>query len=216
MYRTNKKGRKDITDEVFHLLKVLFYYDTSHKAARWFCECACGRLKVVEGRDLRTGKVKSCGCLTFTHKMTGTRLHRIWKDMKSRCKDETSHNYKSYKSKNITVCEEWATSFEAFRAWALSSGYEEHLTIDRIDGSEGYSPDNCRWATRKQQSNNTSTNRFITVNGETHTISEWSDITGIPSSTISKRLCKKWDEEKAITTPLNLALSSKYRKTNNI
>lgn len=69
MYKTNKQGRKDITGERFNLLKVLFYYDTFNKAARWLCECECGNFKVLEGCDLRKGKVKSCGCLGFKHRM---------------------------------------------------------------------------------------------------------------------------------------------------
>lgn len=86
--------------------------------------------------------------------VAATRLYRIWGGMKSRCYNPNQRNYKYYGAKGIEVCEEWKSSFEAFRKWATENGYQEDLTIDRIDGDKGYSPDNCRWTTMSEQLKN--------------------------------------------------------------
>ena len=203
MYKQSKKGRKDITGFVFNLLKVLFYYDTPYKNARWFCECACGRFKVVDGRRLRLGETKSCGCLNTTHNGSNTRLYRIWKNMMSRAlwTNKDNYNYKRYKGRGITVCEEWRT-FENFLLWAEVNGYTDELTIERIDNSLGYFPENCKWATRKEQSNNTSTNRFLTFEGKTQTLTQWEEEFGLSRGLIARRLDKyKWPLEKVFSPP---------------
>lgn len=121
--------------------------------------------------------------------------------MKTRCYNENSKSYKNYGGRGITVCDEWKTDFMSFYNWSMENGYQETLTIDRIDNDGNYEPTNCRWATRKVQMNNYSRNHLISKDGETHTIEEWSAITGIPASRIVTRINKLgWDEEKAIIT----------------
>lgn len=115
------------------------------------------------------------------------RLNNIYNGMVARCHKPANTIYYKYGAKGITVCEEWRNSWHTFRDWALSNGYEDHLTIDRIDGTKGYSPDNCRWLTQKEQVNNISTNIHIEVNGVTRTASQWADETGIPMATIYQR-----------------------------
>lgn len=128
------------------------------------------------------------GSFAFEHGMKGTLLYRVWCSMKERCNNPNNKSYRNYGSKGIKVCAEWEESFPAFKEWALSTGYEKGLTIDRINGSEGYCPDNCRWATTAQQNRNYSRNHNITYNGETHCIAEWSEITGINRATILFRI----------------------------
>jgi hypothetical protein len=206
-------NRIDLTNQYFGRLKVLCYYDTTDdkdRKAKWLCECVCGNFKVVRGRSLRNGDTKSCGCRGIKHSMTGTRLYKIWKSMKGRClwkkgKARIYKNFKNYVQRKITICPEWAANFIIFKNWAISHGYADNLSIDRIDNTKGYSPENCRWATPEQQSNNTSTNHFITFNEKTQTISQWSREINISASTISFRLKNNWSKEEALTIPPNLS-----------
>ena len=119
--------------------------------------------------------------------------------MKERCYNPNRNSYCWYGAKGICVCDEW-DDFENFYSWSMRNGYSDELTIDRIDSNGNYCPENCRWSTDREQANNRSTNRIIEYNGESHTLEEWSKITGIASSTIRMRLDEyKWDVKKSIT-----------------
>lgn len=111
--------------------------------------------------------------------------------------------YGDYGGRGIKVCEEWRNSFEAFEQWATAHGYEENLTIDRINNNEGYCPNNCRWVTGKEQGRNKRNNRCLTYNGQTKTIAEWAEVTGIKSNDLYMRVRRGWSAEKALTTPVN-------------
>ena len=106
-----------------------------------------------------------------THGDHGTRLYRIWKNMKYRCNNPNSPAYEDYGGRGISVCDEWQ-SYVGFREWAIANGYNDHLTIDRKENNKGYCPDNCRWATPRQQGNNTRRNRVLVFNGEVKTLSD--------------------------------------------
>lgn len=134
----------------------------------------------------------------YKHGMSGTRLHHIWKTMKQRCNDANCKSYKNYGSKGITVCEEW-NDFAEFANWSFENGYSDKLTLDRIDPCGKYEPSNCRWVSYKIQENNRTNNRHIELNGVSHTLAEWSDITGIKFATIHARLKSGWNTEKALT-----------------
>jgi hypothetical protein len=121
--------------------------------------------------------------------------------MLRRCNNPKDTGFKHYGGRGIKVCAEWEKDYTSFEKWALSSGYDDQLSIDRIDNNKGYSPDNCRWADRKTQMNNTSVNRRYTYNGESHTIKEWSEITGVNESMLRSRLNRAWTIEDALTTP---------------
>lgn len=151
---------RDLTGEQFNRLRVIGQAEKSRCGrTRWKCRCTCGKEVIVQGAHLVSGHTQSCGCYnkdrikeTFvTHGGTGTRLFRIWSSMKTRCYNQKSKTYGYYGGRGITVCDEWLHDFEAFRAWALSNGYHNELTLDRIDCDEGYSPSNCRWATWHEQ-----------------------------------------------------------------
>lgn len=181
-----------------------------HGQARWLCQCACGKRTVVLGASLRRGVTRSCGCLnrelakkrTETHGSSGDRLYGIWKDMKKRCNNPNKHTYKYYGGRGIRICEEWDHSFAAFQEWALHSGYEQQLTIDRIDVNGNYCPENCRWTDWKTQCNNKRNSLYLTYKGEKKTIAEWENVTGLQAGTIYQRIKKLgWNVERALETP---------------
>lgn len=138
---------------------------------------------------------------TKKHGMYKTRIYRTYNHMKERCTKPGMEKGHLYYEKGIRVCDEWLgeNGFEHFLEWALSNGYNDSLTLDRIDNGKGYCPDNCRWVDYKIQNNNTCRNHFITYNGQTHTIAEWSEITGIPYNTLSGRIYQKIPFEIAIS-----------------
>ena len=137
-----------------------------------------------------------------THGDTHTSLYKTWSAMKQRTSNPKTINYELYGGKGVAVCEEWL-KYENFKAWAMENGYEEELTLDRIDGSGDYCPENCRWVDWETQQNNRCNNRLITFNGKTQTMSQWAREIGIKPRTLFARIDNKgWSIEKALTTPL--------------
>lgn len=196
----------DLTGKRFGRLTVLSFVEDHRQGTYWLCRCDCGNEKVIKGQSLREGWTKSCGCFdretkgsrASTHGLSKTRLYRIWVNMHRRCEYEKNGGYSYCGAKGITVCEEWK-SFEPFRDWALANGYTDNLTIDRIDNSIGYMPSNCRWVTMKAQENNRRNCHYLTLNGETHTVTEWAEIKGISKHTLSGRINKLgWSVERAL------------------
>ena len=129
-----------------------------------------------------------------------SRLHRIWNNMKQRCSNPNNDGYKYYGMRGVTVCKEWQ-EFKPFYIWAMNNGYEDNLTIDRIDVNGNYEPSNCRWANKYTQANNTRQNRYIMFKNTTHTLKEWSVLLNIPYGCLQQRLIRGWSIEKALTTP---------------
>lgn len=197
----------DLTGRRFGRLTVVSRAEnTKSGAVRWLCKCECGNTTVSMGQNLKKGKAQSCGCLAKeissinnrTHGLRGTRLYKIWQGMKQRCHCPSSVHYERYGSRGITVCDEWRNDFKSFYDWAMANGYSDDLSIDRIDNDKGYFPENCRWASNKDQQSNLRSNRLLTLNGETHTLSEWASIKGVSKATICSRLKRGWSIEKAI------------------
>lgn len=181
---------KDITAKRFGSLVAVRFDHKVGKRSYWLFKCDCGKEKVILKSNVIYGKQKACGCqmLRIKHGLTNTRLHHIWIGMKSRCYDKNKSCYRNYGGKGIKVCDLWKNDFVPFYNWAMENGYKKGLTIDRIDSTRDYCPENCRWVTRAEQNRNTSRNLMITYKGETRCLREMSRKYGIHWATISYRL----------------------------
>lgn len=183
---------KDITGQRFGRLTVLYRLHNIKGKTKWFCVCDCGNLKEVTLSDLKKGNTQSCGCLYkdihTKHKKCDTRLYCIFGAVKSRCYNKNNKRYKDYGGRGIAVCDEWKDDFMSFYNWAILNGYNDTLTIDRIDVNGNYEPSNCRWVTPKQQARNRRSNRNYTINGETHCLKEWCEIVGLNYRTVQYRI----------------------------
>jgi hypothetical protein len=203
----------DITGQRFgRLVAVERHHQGIQGRWHWLCKCDCGNSVVVLGTQLRNRNTKSCGCLkseiiarrnkdNSTHNLSKHLLYTVHRNMMQRCYNNSNTSYIDYGGRGITVYQEWH-DLPSFYTWALTSGYEEHLTIERIDNDGDYCPENCKWSTFKEQANNKRNNRYITFNGETKSLAEWSDATGINYGTLKDRLNKGWTIEEALTTPV--------------
>lgn len=203
--------RIDLTGQRFGRLVVeSFAYADKDRHSMWNCKCDCGSKIVAKGSNLRGGRTQSCGCLhreivteqSRKHGKTNTRLHSIWQNMIDRTERKSNRQYKDYGGRGITVCKEWRDDFEAFYEWAMNHGYKDNLTIDRINNDRGYSPDNCRWSTRKQQGRNRRSNHLISYNGEIKTLTEWAEQLQVSCDLLRDRLKCGWTVEEALETPV--------------
>lgn len=136
------------------------------------------------------------------HGLSHSRIDNIYKTIIQRCYHKSSNRYEIYGARGIRVCDEWLQDKTKFFEWAFNNGYSDKLTIDRINVNGNYEPNNCRWVSYKVQANNRPCNRIILLDGISHTLSEWADITGIKKATIHARLKRGWTPEKALTTRL--------------
>lgn len=192
--KQRERRNEDLTGKRFGRLVVIgFDHMGRWGDQHWLCKCDCGNTHIVKRTHLLNGHVKSCGCWNVdshvTHGESDTPLHHTWVSMRQRCNNERQDAFYNYGGRGIRVCEEWE-SFENFRDWAFENGYEHGLTIDRIDNDLGYYPENCRWVDRVTQANNRRSNRYVTYNGITHTIAEWSRIFGIKYSKLLNNINK--------------------------
>ena len=203
---------KDITGQRFGRLTALRKHHSEwNKEKRisrnfWVFKCDCGKEKIIDKYSVLKGKTTSCGCFANEQRIkkntkhglfnTEKRLYGCWQDMKNRCYNKNRKKYEIYGARGITVCDEWKNNFKCFYDWAKSNGYSDNLTLDRIDVNGNYCPENCRWATAKEQANNTRANHKITINGITKNLCEWLDLYKISSSSYQYRKRKGLTDKK--------------------
>lgn len=202
---------EDLTGMQFTRLTVLEPVRRKGKLM-WRCLCSCGKEVITTKSSLKSGESKSCGCYSreicqksiTKHGKHGTRIYRIWKAMKQRCNNQNCNAYHNYGERGISICKEWE-DFLTFESWALSNGYADDLSIDRIDVNGNYCPENCRWATAIEQGNNKRKNRLITYNGETKTLAEWARDKNMKVITLFNRLNRGASIEDALTKDIRKA-----------
>ncbi len=191
------------------------------KKIKWklyvLCLCDCGKEKKIRLDHLKGGLTKSCGCLQQevmkkrwqamtihgeSRRRGRTKEWYVWSGMVNRCHNPASGKvYKKYGEKGIKVCDKWRKSYKFFLEDMGRIPTLKH-TIERIDNNKGYSPENCKWATRREQANNRSNNHIITFKGKAFSAMEWSRLIGINSLTLIARINRGWTPEKTLTQPL--------------
>lgn len=221
----------DLTGQRFGRLTVIKEVGRSkNRNILWLCLCSCGNKKIVNSSYLITKRTKSCGCLNIekiklrsikneyakTHGYYKTRTYSSWDHMIQRCTNKNNKFYKNYGGRGITVCKRWLNKKTGFINFLKDMGEcPQGLTLDRIDNNKlinGYSPENCRWATRKQQQRNKRDNKFYCYKNKKQLLIDWAKKTNIDENTLYARIHKYgWTIEKALTTPVK-----NYRRKNNV
>lgn len=183
----------------------------SERARYVVATCACSPLieREVLGASIVHGRSKSCGCLPSavvrTHGRSKTKEYKAWKNLIKRCNQTEGYHHERYRLRGIDVCAEWRTSFEAFFT-AMGPMPSPKHTVERIDNDAAYGPENCRWATVREQARNRTSNRLLTFRGETLCVAEWSDRTGIRPGVICQRMDRDgWSVERALTVGARIA-----------
>lgn len=197
----------DLVGERYGRLTVMSKADTTSRKTKWNCRCDCGGTALATSSDLRGGNTSSCGCLrrdvtrarSVTHGMTNSVEYHTWSKMKERCNNPNIESYQYYGANGIRVCSRWENSFENFYADMGPRPSDQH-SIDRIDSSRDYSPDNCRWATTTEQSRNRSITLTVDFRGERVPFAELCERFNQPYILVYKRVFTfGWDLEQALT-----------------
>lgn len=209
----------DLTGKKFGRLTVLsFNPQVNGVRATWNCKCDCGKESKVCGNNLRIGMTKSCGCIWLeevagsnrSHGKINTPEYKAWGGMKARCYNENIKNFGDYGGRGIVVCDRWLNSFENFYKDMGDRPTPKH-SIDRIENDRGYSKENCRWATRKEQCENRRSNIFIEKDGIRLTVSQWAVKLNIEAATIHARVKRGISVEQQLET---VNLCEKYYEYN--
>lgn len=204
----------DLTGMQFERLEVICEAErTNYGARRRLCECRCGNKKIVYQRALVSGHTRSCGCLrkeelikrSTKHNCCNTRIYNIYASMKKRCLNRNEQAYPNYGGRGNLICEEWLgeNGFENFYKWSMENGYDDKLTIDRINVNGNYEPSNCRWVTYREQNRNKRNNIVILWNGETKILKDLCIELGMNYQTVKMRVHHGWEINRALTEPIH-------------
>lgn len=194
---------ESVLSEKYGKLKPLKELRLKNRRA-FYCKCDCGNFKNIFLKYLRNGDTRSCGCINKKetsarfkkHGMSRTNEYNIWLAMISRCENVKNKSFLNYGGRGISVCSSW----KKFENFIKDMGKKpENLTLDRIDNDGNYEPNNCRWATRKQQSRNTSRNVYIEYNGENMCVKDWAIKLGVRDKLIHERISYGWPIEKVLS-----------------
>jgi len=227
-FEDGKYCHNDITGNKYNMLTALYRVENRGKQTYWRFRCDCGNEKEINKATVISGRAKSCGCYrvkatreraknqkprgAYKHKDTDMTLYRVWSSMRSRCNNPNTPDYHNYGGRGIKVCERW----DDYRNFVedMLPGYESGLQIDRVDNDGDYEYSNCRWATRKQNSNNTRVNRRInTPDGRVLTMKQAAEEYNIPYTTLIYRVVHAgWDPTDALQTEVGSCMGPKDKK----
>lgn len=200
------RRRIDIQGEQFGNITVLENAGVDNGGnSLWKCKCTCGREIIRSYSNIvRSAGVGCKECKNeylrkthYKHGDTDTRLHNIWLHMRHRCQSTTDADYKNYGERGIAVCDEWQ-EYQAFKEWALSNGYADDLTIERVNVDDGYNPSNCKWIPKGEQTNNRRNTKYFTINGTRKTLSDWCKEYGQNGELVRARLKYGFDIKDAL------------------
>ena len=203
-------NKQDLTGKRFTRLTVIKQNGVKNQKQVWLCRCDCGKEINVSTSSLNYGNSKSCGCIgsektilrSTKHGLCHSNIYKVWSAMRQRCNNENSKDYYLYGAKGIKVCKDWEDDFMSFYNWSIENGYDEKLTIDRIDNDKGYYPENCRWADLKTQANNQKRIKKYTYKGVTDTITYLSEMFNVRKETVRNRVMRGYTIDQAIEMSL--------------
>lgn len=220
--RMHETSYEDLVGQRFEHLLVKKDIGRRGTSTLWLCLCDCGNYTEATTADLRRRHKVSCGCyaksMRITHGGSKERLYQEWLSMRRRCYDKNTIGWDIYGGRGIIVCEEWSNDYDAFRKWSYENGYDDTLTLDRINYDGNYCPDNCRWITKHDQCRNTRYNRFETMNGETKTVIDWCEHFGLSEAETKRvyvRLRHGWPIKEALFEPPCPGKRHKFNVSNN-
>lgn len=192
----------DLTGQTFGRWAVLeFHSNAKGRGTRWLCRCECGTERPIYANNLKRGRSRGCrSCSKTTHGKSGTKAYDVWIGIKARCSNPSALDYNRYGGRGIRVCERWE-SFESFLEDMGERPFPA-ATVERINNDGPYSPENCRWATRKDQGQNKHNNVILTHDKKTLCMSAWADEMGLSQKTLHDRLKSGWPVGRALTTPV--------------
>ena len=209
-----------ITKPICGKLLVLERAEDKGKRHYWRCLCDCGNIKIAEHYDLIHAQTQSCGCLRgernralfVSHGLSYSKEYNTYHSMMARCYNPKHKSYNNYGGRGIDVCLRWKEpNGQGFLNFLEDMGEcPDGLSLDRINNNEGYGPDNCRWATTKEQQRNRNINRVLTLENESHCMGEWADIRGWSINMLWIRLKRGWTTEEALTIPIGTSRKQYY------
>ncbi len=201
----------DLTNQRFGKLLVLEEKGRKYGEVAWLCQCDCGKKSVATSANLRRGNSRSCGCgragngrgarFKPTHGMTGSPEYEAWHAMIRRCENPRAIGWKNYGGRGVKVCDRWRHSSKDFLEDMGRRPSPSH-SLDRIDSNGNYTPENCRWATLKEQHRNRRDNAYVNYKGETRCVSEWAETVGMNPELLRDRLRYGWTMERAWNEPV--------------
>lgn len=206
----------DLTGKVFNRLTVIRRSGTKRRYAVWECQCSCGAVTHVRSDHLFSRRTQSCGCYNYdkgkTHGMSRSRvsgkahpIYNSWQQMLARCKHVSNPAYAYYGGRGITVCDRWST-FEVFKQ-DMEPTWFSGASIERVDNNEGYCPENCKWATVREQSVNKRSNILVEYKGRVQCLKYWCDELGLKYATVQGRIKRGWTPEEAFTVSVHKNLT---------